>query len=95
VAVSVWFTTTVTGTVIAWKLPVLAPAGMFTVAGIGTRLLGVKATFIPPVGATVDRPIVQRVELPPTTEDGTQANDEIVTAPGGVSVMDVACEEPL
>jgi hypothetical protein len=68
---------------------------MFRVAGTVSSCPLDRATFIPPAGAAVERPIVQRVELPPVTEDGTQANEESVTAPAGVSVIVASFEEPL
>jgi hypothetical protein len=74
VAVSMAVTAVATAEVVGWTLPLVAPAGMFTVAGTVTedRLL-VKAMLIPPVGAALEISIRQRIGLPPVTEDGSQA----------------------
>jgi hypothetical protein len=79
VAVSVTLTADATAEVVAWKLPVLAPAGMFTVAGTVTEdwLLD-KVTFMPPAGAAAERLIVHWLGLPPVTGDGVQPNEEML-----------------
>jgi autotransporter family porin len=83
VAVSVTLTADATAEVVAWKLPVLAPAGMFTVAGTATEdwLLD-KATFMPPAGAAAERLIVHWLGLPPVTGDGAQPSEEMLGGAG-------------
>jgi hypothetical protein len=79
VAVSETLTADATAEVVAWKLPVLAPAAMFRVAGTVTEdwLLD-RATFMPPPGAAAERLIVHWVGLPPVTGDGVQPNEEML-----------------
>jgi hypothetical protein len=79
VAVSVTLTADATAEVVAWKLSVLAPPGMFTVAGTATEdwLLD-NATFMPPAGAAAERLIVHWLGLPPVSEDGVQPSEEMV-----------------
>src|SRR5580658_1533535 len=73
---------------------------MFTVAGTATtegRLLDI-ATFIPPAGAAVERTIKNLVVSPPVNGGGGPARKVVMVGrfpAGGVSVRDVAWDEPL
>ena len=84
-----------TAEVVAWKLPVLAPAAMARVAGTVTDAeLLVRLIVAPPEPAFADRFTVHVLEEPPTTVAGAQLTEEIVPA-GGVAVREAVWEEPL
>jgi hypothetical protein len=88
VAVSVATAVAATAEVVAWKLPVLAPAAMLTVAGTVTDLeLLARLIDAPPEPALADSVKVHVLEAPPTTVDGEQLTEEIVIG-GGFTVRD-------
>jgi hypothetical protein len=98
VAVSVTCTAAATVEVVAWKLPVVALASMFRVAGTVTDAeLLARLIDAPPEPALADRFTVHVLGAPPTTVAGAQLTEEIVIAGGsaGSTVRDAVLEEPL
>jgi hypothetical protein len=82
VAVSVATTAAATAEVVAWKLPVLAPASMFRVAGtVADAELLARLIDAPPEPALPDSVTVHVLGEPPTTVAGAQLAEEIVTPP--------------
>jgi hypothetical protein len=81
-----------TGCVVIWKVPVVCPASMTSVAGTDASVSPLdKSTVAPPEGAGLPRTIVAVDASPPVTVDGSRDSD---TACGvTVSVVD-ADDEP-
>jgi hypothetical protein len=93
--VSVAVTAAATAEVVAWKVPVVAPAAMVRgVTTVADAELLARVMDAPLEPALADRVTVHVLEAPPTTVAGAQLTEEIVTA-GGVTVRDAVWEEPL
>ena len=87
----------VTTEVVAENIPVALPAAIVKVAGTVTDAeLLARLIETPLEPALADRVTVHVLETPPTIVAGAQLTEEIVTGGAvGVTVMDVAWEEPL
>lgn len=96
-AVRLAATAAATAEVVAWKLPVLALAGIFRVAGtVADAELLARVIDAPPEPALADRVTVHVLEAPPTTVAGAQLTEEIVAGGfTGFTVRVAAWEEPL
>ena len=86
----------VTAEVVAVNVPVALPAAIVKFAGTVTfaELLA-RLMDAPPEPTLAERVTVQVLDTPPTTVEGAQLTEEIVTAAKGVSVREADWEEPL
>ena len=80
-----------TGTVVAVKVAVVAPAATVTVGGtVAAGLLLVRVTMAPPAGAGPLRVTVPVEGLPPTTLVGFTVTEDMVTGTG-VTISAAVC----